>query len=96
MLSFDNSLPPQLLETAVAPSATAVFSAVPRSTMPAPLASTSRIEHFGQAALTMSRSRAISWPQPASAIGGVVPPSWLTLRKQPLAVVHAGKPYCAR
>ena len=45
-------------------------------------------------------SSAISWPQPEFAAGGVVPPFWLILRKQPLAVVHGGSPnwlrYAAR
>ena len=59
-------------------------------------ASTSRIEQFGQAALTMSRSSAISWPQPAFTAGGVLPPRWFTFRKQPLAVVQAGRPYLVR
>ena len=32
----------------------------------------------------------------SAAGSGLAWPFWLTLRKQPLAVVHAGSPYCAR
>src|SRR5262245_7143268 len=56
------------------------------------VASTSRMLHCGQIAETMSMSSAISWPQPEFAAGGVVPPFWLILRKQPFAVVHGGSP----
>ncbi len=52
--------------------------------------------HFGQIAETMSRSREISSPQPTFAAGYVVPPVWFTFLKQPLAVVQAGRPNCAR
>ena len=45
----------------------------------------------------MSTSREISPAQPASAVGsGEAAPFWFTLRKQPLAVVHAGSPYVDR
>jgi len=57
------------------------------------LASTSRIRQFGQVAETMARSRAISLAQPGSAlVSGETWPLWLTLRKQPLAVVQGGRP----
>ncbi len=47
-------------------------------------------------ALTMSRSSDISTAQPELGAGGVEPPDWFTLRKQPLSVVHAGRPYTER
>jgi hypothetical protein len=56
------------------------------------LASASRMSHCGQVAEIMSTSSAISSPQPEFAAGGVEPPFWLILRKQPLAVVHGGNP----
>lgn len=77
---------------------TASLTDTPRLVIDGESASTRRILQLGQAALTMSRSSAISWPQPqpASAAGGVVLPRWFTLRKQPLAVVQAGSPNCER
>ena len=61
------------------------------------VASTSRILQLGQMALAMSRSSAISWPQPTSEAGsGEDAPFWLTLRKQPFAVVQGGRPNCER
>src|SRR6185295_16856131 len=51
---------------------------------------------FGQAALTMSRSSAISSAQPVFPRGYLVPPFWSTFLKQPLAVVHGGRPNWAR
>ena len=52
---------------------------------------------FGQIAETMSTSSEISPAQPVSAVGsGLVAPFWLTFRKQPLAVVQAGRPNCER
>src|SRR6185295_17863638 len=51
---------------------------------------------FGQAALTMSRSSAISSAQPVFPRGYRVPPVWFTFLKQPLAVVHGGRPNWAR
>ena len=48
---------------------------------------------MGQTAETMSTSSEISPAQPASALGsGLAAPVWFTLRKQPLAVVHGGRP----
>src|SRR6266545_2083917 len=55
-------------------------------------ASTSSRWQRGQTAETMSRSSEISCAQPASARGGVLPPRWLTLRKQPFALVQDGRP----
>ncbi|MFB9691363.1 hypothetical protein [Amycolatopsis plumensis] len=53
----------------MAPSETAVFTAVPRSAMLGWLASTSRMWQLGQMAETMSTSREISPAQPLSAVG---------------------------
>jgi hypothetical protein len=78
---------------AVAPSVAARFTAVPRFTNDAVVASTSRILQFGQTAETMSMSSEISCDQLAFAAGRlVVLPVWLTFLKQPLAVVQAGRP----
>jgi hypothetical protein len=56
------------------------------------VASTSRMWQSGQIAETMSRSREISPAQPVFVAGrGLACPLWLTLRKQPLAVVQAGR-----
>ena len=45
----------------------------------------------------MSTSSEISWAQPAFLRGnGLALPFWLSLRKQPLAVVHADRPNCRR
>src|SRR5690349_17766531 len=79
-----------------APSRAAVSTAAARLANELLLASTRRILQFGQTALTMSRSSEISCAQPLFERGGVVPPVWFTLRKQPFAVVHAGNPNCAR
>src|SRR6266581_3698409 len=54
-------------------------------------ASISRIRQAGQAAETTSRSRAISAAQLPSGGGGLVPPRWLTLRKQPSLLPHGGR-----
>src|SRR5689334_21332012 len=69
------------------------FTAAPRLANDAEDASTSRMWQFGQIAETMSISSEISSAQPVLLLGsGDVAPFWLTLRKQPLAVVHAGRP----
>ncbi len=68
----DASEPPQLLETNLAPSATASFSAMPRSVSFAELASTRSMLQFGQMALTMSMSSASSPAQPLSLVGSEV------------------------
>ena len=60
-------------------------------------ASTKMILQLGQIALAMSRSSEISPPHPVSPVGyEPCTPLWFTFLKQPLAVVHAGSPYCAR
>src|SRR5580704_2565021 len=88
-----NSDAAQLFEITVAPSATAVFSAVSRSIRLFELASTRRMWQLGHAAETMSTSSEISSDQPEFATGNdVALPCSLTLRKQPLAVVHAAMP----
>src|SRR6478672_576775 len=92
-VSVENSEPPNELEISVAPRRAAVFSAVARLANDDELPSTSRMWQFGQIAEAMSRSSEISWAQPVSTAGsGDAPPFWLTLRKQPLAVVHGGRP----
>ena len=72
---------------------------MPRSLYAFVFASTSRIWHFGQIALTMSTSSAISVAQPEFVGGYVVPPLWFTFWKtQPVAdadtvpLGHAGSP----
>jgi hypothetical protein len=75
-----------------APIAAARLTAAPRSTSELESASTSSRWQRGQTAETISRSSEISVAQPALARGGVAPPRWLTLRKQPPALVHAGSP----
>src|SRR2546430_16369268 len=97
-LSFWSSLtssPPQLLDTATAPEPVAASSAWARSVELELLLSTSTMWHSGQTADTMSRSRAISTLQSSSGLNfgsGAVLPFWLSLRKQPFWVVHAGRP----
>ena len=77
----------------MAPSAAAVFTPAARSLKLLDVASTSRILQFWQIACAVSTSRAISSAQPASVFGyGPAFPLWLTLRKQPFAVVQAGRP----
>src|SRR5215475_648239 len=90
------SEPPQLLLMAFAPRAAARFSAVPRFAKELVFASTSRMWQPGQMAETMSRSSEISSAQPGSTRGYLFLPFWSTLRKQPLAVVQAGRPNCDR
>src|SRR5258708_33053086 len=92
-----NSDPAQLLETYLAPLATAVFSATPRLASDADLASISRMWHLGQIAEIMSRSRDSSFAQPTLAPGsGLACPLPLTMRKQPPDVPQAGRPHSAR
>ncbi|TMD91985.1 MAG: hypothetical protein E6I76_18255 [Chloroflexi bacterium] len=55
------------------------------------LASTSTMEHSGQVAETMSRSRDTSVAQPASGAGKRAPPFWSTFRKQPVELEQAGR-----
>ena len=91
------STEPQLSLITVAPSAAAVFCAMSRPVLWSSLACTTRMLHRGHAALTMSTSSAVSTVQSSlgSADAGgrfVVWPSWFTIRRQPLAIVHAGRP----
>src|SRR5437763_521580 len=74
-----------------APRPAALFTAAPRLAKLFESASTSSRWQSGQAAWAACKSRAISSAQPASVLGYVVPPRWLTLRKQPFAVVHEGR-----
>jgi hypothetical protein len=70
-----------------------VFTAVPRFAVVGLFASTRRMLHCGHTAETISMSSAISDDQPEFEAGsGLAAPFWLTLWKQPLAVVHAGSP----
>src|SRR5436190_18605594 len=62
----------------------AVVSAVPRFPIEAEFASRRRMLHIGHTADAACRSRSISFDQPASADGGVVPPVWFVLVKQGL------------
>src|SRR5438309_9608035 len=71
---------------------TAVRAAVPRSFRYELLASTRTILQFGHSALTICVSSELSWAHPVSGVGYDVPPFWFTFLKQPLAVVHAGRP----
>src|SRR5215204_5864467 len=57
----------------------AVFTAAPRLAKLLELASTSRMLHAGQMALAMSRSRAISRPQPTLGEGAVPAPLVMVL-----------------
>src|SRR5579884_2370912 len=91
LVSLEYSFAPQEFEITVAPSATASFSAAPRFASEFELASTSRILQFWQMACAVSTSSAISSAQPELVAGYDVPPVWLTLLKQPLAVVHGGR-----
>src|ERR1700685_1103570 len=88
-----------LLETASTSGALdAVRSAVARSDIEAELASTSTIEQLGQMPETISRSSDSSSSQPpvGSDLGSLLVPYSLTIFRQPLAVVHAGRPYFSR
>src|SRR4051794_15814288 len=82
---------------ALAPSEAAILTAAPRLLIEELFASTRRILQLGQAALTISRSSAISPAQPVFVEGsGLSVPLWFTFLKQPLAVVHGGRPNLAR
>ncbi len=96
-LSVGGSPPPHELEISVAPSTAAVCSAAYRLALALLSASTSRMRQLGQIPCATSTSVAISCAQPRSgspleAGSGEALPLWLTLRKQPLASVHAGRP----
>ena len=87
-------VPDQLLETWLAPRVTAVAMPVSRSEVCELLASTRRMWQLGHSAETASRSSEISASQsePAGLGIGEAPPVWLTLAKQPLPLVHGGRP----
>src|SRR6266516_5212777 len=96
LFSVPSSPPPQLIEMNLAPSVRAVSTAVYRL-LDGSFASTSRMWQLGQVAETASRSSEISPAHPVSPWGsGLAWPFWLTLRKQPFAVVQADSPYWAR
>jgi len=57
---------------------------------------TTRILQSGQAADTASTSRACSMSHPESVGGLLLPPFWSIRLKQPLLVVHAGRPKLER
>src|SRR5258707_15383179 len=79
---------------AAAPRRAAVSSAAARLANDAVLASTTRILQGGQAADTMATSRVSSTPHPAGSGWGSGDglPCWLTIRRQPGAVVQASSP----
>ena len=87
---------PQLLLTVVAPSVAAVLLATKMALLSVSADSMTRILQLGQTALTMSTSSAVSTAQSVSAAGRLLDPSWATLRKQPFAIVHAGRLYFER
>src|SRR5690242_18930718 len=68
------------------------FTAAPRFVNEFELASTSRMWQPEQIAETMSRTSEISSAQPTLLRGGLVVPFRFTLRKQPLALMHEGRP----
>ena len=87
----------QLSETCRAPSEAAVCIAVAMSVDIVEVASTRRMWQFGHSAETASRSSEISSSHPLSPAGsGDAAPVSLTLRKHPLAVVHAARPEVLR
>ena len=89
-----DSGPPQLSETNLAPSRSAVLVAASRSVL-AEFASISVMPQLGQTADTESRSSEISPDQERDGPGsGLGRPSWLSFWKQPFAVVHGGRPNC--
>ena len=81
-----------------APSRAAVRSVAARSGEVSLLPSTTRMWQRGQATEIIDTSRVTSRSQPVPTAdgAGLVPPCWLTWRKQPLATVHGGSPNCLR
>ncbi len=80
----------------VAPIVAARLTAAARFPKELSLASTRRILQLWQIAWAISTSREISRAQPLSVGGsGELAPFWFTLRKQPFAVVQAGRPKVA-
>ena len=93
----DHSGAPHDMFTASTPWATAVSTAASMSVMLAEFASTITIEQFGQMAEIICTSRVASAaPSTSVCAGRVFAPSWLTIREQPLAVVHGGSPNADR
>ena len=88
-----NSAPPQLLETNLAPSRTAVSSAALRLPVDVLFDSTRMILHLGQIAETMSRSSDSSSAQPELPFGyQAVVPFWLTTRRHLVDSLQAPSP----
>src|ERR1700722_1982978 len=89
---------PKLLEIWSAPRLSAAAMPVSRSVIAELLASTRMMWQLGHSAETASRSSDSSSSQSEPALAGIgeAPPLWLTLVKQPLATVHAGRPYVLR
>src|SRR5579863_1356480 len=93
-LSPELSVPPNELLTTLAPSETASFSALPRSSRLDEFASTRMIVHSRQIEWTLSTSSDSSVDQPVVSFAGseVVLPVWLTTVRQPLPVLQVGRP----
>src|SRR5260370_1145192 len=82
---------PQLLVTNLAPRATAVFSAVPRSAARGGVASARRVLHRGETAEAMSRASGVSPAQPGSGAGrGPGRAAWRRVRRHPVAGPRGG------
>ena len=93
----DEPIASQLLEIWLAPRPAAEVIAVLRSEIEELLASTRSRWQLGHRADAASRSSDSSCSQLALPLGsGPGLPVWLTLRKQPLAVVHGASPYLLR
>src|SRR3569832_2465759 len=95
-----SSGPPHELLMTVAPREAAAICERYRPLPESSSAWTTRILHFGQAALAMSTSSAVS-PVQSSPAGGLlgsgdVWPIWFTILRQPFATVQGGSPYCER
>src|ERR1700750_193102 len=85
------------LETWSAPRPAAAAIPASRLSVELSLVSTRMMWQLGHSAETASRSSDSSFSQLELPLGsGLGAPVWLTLRKQPLAVVQAGSPYLAR
>src|SRR3954469_16517618 len=88
---MENSLPPQLIETTLAPCCTATSTACSSAVKLLLLASTSTIFALGAITCAHSTSKAISNAQPAS-VTGLVPLAY-TFLKHPFEVVQVARPY---
>src|ERR1700722_19375704 len=93
LFSPENSPVVQLMDTTDAPLLTATLEAATKSLRLLEAASTRTMFAWGAMACAHSTSRAISTDQLALAAGFF--PFPYTLRKQPLLLVQAGRPYCA-